>query len=101
MKVSEKIAALNIERYRDWSIENNKSQGKQAIYAFMGDVYAGLDAASFSSEDIKFAQTHLRILRLIRVLRPLDKMQAYRLEMGTRSRPRKKLPLRLLGQQLR
>ena len=85
MKVSEKIAALNIERYRDWSIENNKSQGKQAIYAFMGDVYAGLDAASFSSEDIKFAQTHLRILSgLYGVLRPLDKMQAYRLEMGTR-----------------
>ena len=85
MKVSEKIAALNIERYRDWSIENNKSQGKQAIYAFMGDVYAGLDAASFSSEDIKFAQTHLRILSgLYGVLRPLDKMQAYRLEMGTK-----------------
>ena len=85
MKVSEKIAALNIERYRDWSIEKNKSQGKQAIYAFMGDVYTGLNAASFSSEDIQFAQTHLRILSgLYGMLRPLDKMQAYRLEMGTK-----------------
>lgn len=85
MKVSEKIAALNIERYRDWSIEKNKSQGKQAIYAFMGDVYTGLNAASFSSEDIQFAQTYLRILSgLYGMLRPLDKMQAYRLEMGTK-----------------
>ena len=85
MKVSEKIANLNIERYRDWSIEKNKSQGKQAIFAFMGDVYTGLNAASFNSEDIKFAQAHLRILSgLYGILRPLDKMQAYRLEMGTR-----------------
>ena len=85
MKVSEKIADLNIDRYKHWSVEKNKTQGKQAIYAFMGDVYTGLDAGSFNLEDIKFAQTYLRILSgLYGILKPLDNLQAYRLEMGTK-----------------
>jgi len=85
MKVSSKIAALNVERYDTWQAEFSPENAKQAILAFKGDVYTGLDANSFSAADFKFAQSHLRMLSgLYGFLRPLDLMQPYRLEMGTR-----------------
>ncbi|MCF6256583.1 MAG: peroxide stress protein YaaA [Gammaproteobacteria bacterium] len=85
MKISIKIADLNFDRYEAWSKEFNKENAKQAVLAFKGDVYTGLDAESFNSKDFSFAQKHLRILSgLYGLLRPLDLMQPYRLEMGTR-----------------
>ena len=84
MHISPKLAELNAGRYRDWHIPFTRSNAKQALLAFKGDVYAGLDAESLDREDLAFAQKHLRILSgLYGVLRPLDLMQAYRLEMGT------------------
>lgn len=85
MNVSAKIAELNAERFSEWSIPFNKENAKAAIFAFKGDVYTGLDAQSMSHEDINFAQGHISILSgLYGLLRPLDLMQAYRLEMGTK-----------------
>lgn len=85
MKVSDKIANLNVERYHNFSTPFNLKNAKQAVLAFRGDVYTGLDADSFDAKDLEFAQQHLRILSgLYGVLRPLDLMQAYRLEMGTK-----------------
>ena len=83
MAVSEKIAELNVQRFADWHTPFTPENAKQAVLAFKGDVYTGLDAESFSKKDFKFAQQHLRILSgLYGSLRPLDLMQAYRLEMG-------------------
>ncbi len=85
MGISDKLGVLNYERYQDWSQPFTADNAKQALFTFKGDVYVGLDAESFNSQDISFAQQHLRILSgLYGVLRPLDLMQAYRLEMGTR-----------------
>lgn len=85
MGISDKLGVLNYERYQDWQLPFTHENAKQAILAFKGDVYVGLDAESFSAADFSFAQQHLRILSgLYGVLRPLDLMQAYRLEMGTR-----------------
>ena len=85
MSVSEKIAKLNVERFRDWQPEFNFSNARQAIFAFKGDVYTGLDAYNLSEESIQFAQDHLRMLSgLYGLLRPLDLMMPYRLEMGTK-----------------
>lgn len=85
MKVSMKIAELNVDRYAAWKTPFTEKNAKQAVLAFKGDVYTGLDAESFSSKDFKFAQGHLRILSgLYGLLRPLDLMQAYRLEMGSK-----------------
>lgn len=85
MSVSEKIAQLNVERFRDWQPEFNFSNARQAIFAFKGDVYTGLDAYDLSAQDLEFAQTHLRMLSgLYGLLRPLDLMMPYRLEMGTK-----------------
>jgi cytoplasmic iron level regulating protein YaaA (DUF328/UPF0246 family) len=85
MKLSMKLAELNFERYYDWSPPFTPENAKQAVLAMKGDVYTGLDAESFSDEELGFAQGHLRILSgLYGVLRPLDLMQPYRLEMGTR-----------------
>jgi cytoplasmic iron level regulating protein YaaA (DUF328/UPF0246 family) len=85
MGISDKLGVLNYERYQDWQLPFTSENAKQAILAFKGDVYVGLDAESFDAEDFRFAQQHLRILSgLYGVLRPLDLMQAYRLEMGTR-----------------
>ena len=84
MKVSDKIANLNVERYHNFQTPFTLKNAKQAIFAFRGDVYTGLEADSFEKEDLEFAQKHLRILSgLYGVLKPLDLMQAYRLEMGT------------------
>lgn len=85
MKVSKKIADLNFDRYEAWDKKFTEKNAKQAVLAFKGDVYTGLDAESFSAADFKFAQKHLRILSgLYGLLRPLDLMQPYRLEMGTK-----------------
>ncbi len=85
MKLSEKLAQLNHERYQSWGPNFTTDNSKQAVLAMKGDVYVGLDADSFNQGDFDFAQKHLRILSgLYGVLRPLDLMQAYRLEMGTK-----------------
>jgi cytoplasmic iron level regulating protein YaaA (DUF328/UPF0246 family) len=83
MNVSTKIAELNFERFAAWQRPFTPENAKQALLAFKGDVYTGLDAGSFNSADFSFAQKHLRILSgLYGLLRPLDLMQPYRLEMG-------------------
>lgn len=85
MDLSDALATLNVARYATWSRPFSPDNAKQAVLAFNGDVYEGLDAASLSPADLDWAQSHLRILSgLYGVLRPLDLMQAYRLEMGTR-----------------
>lgn len=85
MHVSSKIAELNFDRFEAWNKNFTEKNAKQAVLAFKGDVYTGLDAESFSAKDFKFAQSHLRILSgLYGLLRPLDLMQPYRLEMGTK-----------------
>jgi len=84
MKVSDNIAALNVERFQSFATPFTPDNAKPAALAFKGDVYLGLEAETFSSEDMEFAQSHVRILSgLYGVLKPLDLMQAYRLEMGT------------------
>mgnify|MGYP001820008437 FL=1 len=85
MGVSEKIAELNHRRFMEWSEPFNLDNARQAILAFKGDVYAGLQAETLSAAQLQFAQQHLRILSgLYGLLRPLDLMQPYRLEMGVR-----------------
>lgn len=85
MKVSDAIAELNVGRFKHFSTPFTNDNAKPALPAFKGDVYANIDTASFTQEDFDYAQDHLRILSgLYGVLRPLDLMQAYRLEMGTR-----------------
>ena len=85
MKLSDKLAALNVARFGSWSQPFQPDNAKQALLAFKGDVYTGLDAESFSEQDFDFAQNHLRILSgLYGLLRPLDLIQPYRLEMGTK-----------------
>lgn len=85
MKLSDKLAGLNAARFGQWQTPFTKDNAKQAIFAFQGDVYVGLGAQELSDDDLNFAQDHLRILSgLYGVLRPLDLMQAYRLEMGTK-----------------
>lgn len=85
MKLSDKLASLNVARYESWATPFSGDNAKQAVLAFKGDVYTGLDAESLSEEDLLYAQQHLRILSgLYGVLKPLDLMQAYRLEMGTK-----------------
>ena len=85
MKLSDKLAGLNVARFTQWQPAFTLENARQAILAFRGDVYTGLDADSLSAADFKYAQQHLRILSgLYGVLRPLDLMQPYRLEMGTK-----------------
>lgn len=85
MAISDDLAQLNVERNRQWAPPFALENAKQALFAFRGDVYGGLDADSLGSADLAWAQQHLRILSgLYGLLRPLDLMQAYRLEMGTR-----------------
>jgi cytoplasmic iron level regulating protein YaaA (DUF328/UPF0246 family) len=84
MGVSESIAELNKQRYKDWRLPFDNGNAKSAILAFKGDVYQGLSVSSFDKADFEYAQKHLRILSgLYGCLRPKDLMQAYRLEMGT------------------
>lgn len=85
MSISDKLATLNANRFAEWSTPFTQDNARQALFAFNGDVYTGLDAASLSKDDIAYAQSHLRILSgLYGLLKPLDLMQAYRLEMGTK-----------------
>lgn len=84
MAISPALAELNVARYRAWSPEPPEQAARPAVLAFAGDVYDGLDAASLSRAELDWAQEHLRMLSgLYGVLRPYDRMQAYRLEMGT------------------
>lgn len=84
MKISDTLAKLNVQRYAAWTPHFNQTNSRQAGLAFNGDVYGGLNAASLSDAQLKWAQNHIVILSgLYGVLRPLDLMQPYRLEMGT------------------
>lgn len=83
MKISPKLAELNYQRFQNWQANSTLKNARQAILAFKGDVYEGLNVEDFSSYDLTFAQKHLRILSgLYGLLKPLDLIQAYRLEMG-------------------
>ena len=85
MDLSENLAELNVSRYRKFRAAKHPKVAKQSLYAFKGDVYVGLEAEELDNEDIAYAQKHLRILSgLYGLLRPLDIIQPYRLEMGTR-----------------
>lgn len=85
MKVSDKIADLNVGRFQEWSETFTTENSRQAILAFKGDVYTGLEAETLSDADFEYAQKHLRMLSgLYGLLKPLDLMQPYRLEMGTK-----------------
>jgi len=85
MKLSDKLSGLNAVRFHEWQTPFNLDNAKQAVLAFKGDVYTGLDADSLDEKGLEFAQQNLRILSgLYGVLKPLDLMQAYRLEMGTK-----------------
>lgn len=84
MKLSDKLAGLNVARYQEWQPPFDMENAKQALLAFKGDVYTGIDAESFKRPEITYVQKHLRILSgLYGLLRPLDLIQPYRLEMGT------------------
>ncbi len=90
MGISQKLALLNYERYRQWKIPFTLENAKQALLAFRGDVYKGISAETFNDADFDFAQQHLRILSgLYGVLRPLDLIQPYRLEMGVKLKTEK------------
>ena len=85
MSLSDSLSALNVARYQAWSSRATAKNARQAVLAFDGDVYGGLDARSLGREDLAWAQDHVCILSgLYGVLRPMDLMQPYRLEMGTR-----------------
>jgi cytoplasmic iron level regulating protein YaaA (DUF328/UPF0246 family) len=85
MDLSDALSGLNVARYQAWSPKFTAKNAKQAVLAFNGDVYEGLDAKSLKADDLAWAQEHVAILSgLYGVLRPLDYMQPYRLEMGTK-----------------
>lgn len=85
MSVSDKIGTLNFDRFQAWQLPFDQDNARAAVLAFKGDVYTGMQAESFNAGDFTFAQKHLRILSgLYGLLRPLDLMQPYRLEMGTK-----------------
>ena len=84
MKISPKLAELNHQRFSDWQLPFTQENARPAVMAFKGDVYLGLEAWNLSQRDLNWAQKHLRILSgLYGILKPLDLMQPYRLEMGT------------------
>lgn len=85
MKLSDALAQLNVQRYAEWQPSFDLSNARQAILAFNGDVYEGLQAVDLSDKQLQWAQQHVLMLSgLYGVLRPLDLMRPYRLEMGTR-----------------
>ena len=91
MGVSKKIADLNVERYHSFSLPFTPENAKPAMFTFNGDVYRGLEAVEFVGDEIDFAQKHIRILSgLYGLLKPLDLMQPYRLEMGTSLKHKRK-----------
>ena len=99
MKISPQLADLNFGRFLNWQRPFDQDNARPALLAFKGDVYQGMEAESFSAKDFDFAQKHLRILSgLYGLLKPLDLIQAYRLEMGTKfANSRGKKPVRILG----
>lgn len=85
MGISEKLSVLNWERYQSWNSSFSSNNSRQAFFTFKGDTYTGLDADTLSTEDLSFSQNHTRILSgLYGVLKPLDLIMPYRLEMGTK-----------------
>jgi cytoplasmic iron level regulating protein YaaA (DUF328/UPF0246 family) len=85
MHISDPLAHLNFQRYADWSTRFGTDNAKQAMLAFNGDVYEGFAAKTLSASDLDYAQSHVRVLSgLYGLLRPLDLLQPYRLEMGTK-----------------
>jgi len=85
MHISSKLAMLNYERYKEWDVPFDDKNARQAIFAFKGDVYTGIDIHRFTEKDLEYTQKHLRILSgLHGLLRPLDLIRPYRLEMGTK-----------------
>ena len=85
MKISDDLSELNFQRFQSMSFPFTPDNAKQAAYAFNGDTYSGLDIATLEKDDVAFAQEHVRILSgLYGLVRPLDLIQPYRLEMGTR-----------------
>ena len=85
MKLSDSLTELNVKRYKDFKTPFTVKNSKQAVFAFMGDTYVGLDAKSMSKSQLNYAKNHLRILSgLYGILSPVDLIQPYRLEMGTR-----------------
>jgi len=90
MHLSDSLATLNEERYKTFTETFSPDNSKQALLAFKGEVYAKMEADNFTPEDLEFAQQHLRILSgLYGLLKPLDLMQPYRLEMGTKLKTKK------------
>jgi len=85
LKTSEKLTKLNVERYAGWQTQVNESNARQALLAFKGDIYSGMAVDDYKIKDFNFAQKHVRILSgLYGILRPLDLIQPYRLEMATK-----------------
>lgn len=85
MKISDPLADLNAGRYASWRRQHTSDNAKQAVLAFKGDVYDGLDASSLTADQLAYVNQQVRILSgLYGILRPFDLMQPYRLEMGTR-----------------
>jgi hypothetical protein len=91
MKISDKLSNLNNERYTSWrGLKKESKNSKQAIFVFKGDVYQGLKIEDFSKKELAYAQNHLRLLSgLYGVLKPLDLIEPYRLEMGTKLETKK------------
>jgi cytoplasmic iron level regulating protein YaaA (DUF328/UPF0246 family) len=84
LKISDKLADLNFDRYKSFKVPFTPKNSKQALYAFRGDTYVGLEADTLNKKEVSYAQQHLRILSgLYGSLAPLDLIQPYRLEMGT------------------
>lgn len=85
LNISPKLARLTYDRYQFWNEDHNVQNSKQAIFSFKGDVYTGLDASTLDKNDLEYAQSHLIILSgLYGVLKSLDLIQAYRLEIATK-----------------
>jgi len=85
MSLSDRLANMNLERYQQFQTDDIPNYAKQALFAFQGDVYQGMQTDSFDHKDVEYAQNHLRMLSgLYGILRPLDKIQPYRLEMSTK-----------------
>ena len=85
LKVSDQLAVLNAGRYAEWSVDHSPENSRQAIFSYDGDVYRGLNPQTFDDLQLDYAQRHVRVLSgLYGILRPLDLIQPYRLEMGTR-----------------
>ena len=90
MNISHNLSVLNADRYVNWSLPFNTKNSKQAILSFSGDVYQGMNIGDFDNNDLDFSQKHLRILSgLYGILKPLDLIQPYRLEMGTKLKTEK------------